>query len=166
MQTTKGGWLRRHRKLALIAPVVAIAIVGGTAWAFFAASSTGSGSITGTVSNPTTAVTLTLAGSFPSTLAPGAANAVPVTVTAHNPDLSQTATLVSVHLASVTVDSAHATAGCLNSWFTMADVTENASITPSNTATLPTTGSLVMAESGSNQSACKGASVTLNLTSN
>jgi hypothetical protein len=69
-----------------------------------------------------------------------------------------------VHVESIAADSGHAS--CATADFTMADVTENHQVPAGATAdALPNNGSLVYANTAVNQDACKGATLTLTLSS-
>jgi len=149
------GFLKRKRLLAAVG-VVGVLIVAAGAYAYW--SGTGGGSGAGTVG---TSSTVTLTATVTPGVAPG--TAVPVSFTAANASASpiQVAT---VQLASVTVDGGHA--ACEIADFSMADVTEDHEVPAGATAeALPEDGSLVYANTGVSQDACKGATLTLNLTS-
>jgi hypothetical protein len=146
---------RFTKKQYLVAGVAAAIIAGtaGTALAYWTAGGAGTGTgTTGTSSN------VTLHASFTNnTLSPG--NSVPVSYTADNATSSavQVGTVHAVVTASGTCDP---------SWFSVADVAENQTIA-ANGAAVPLTnaGSLVFTESGTNQDVCKGATITLTLSS-
>lgn len=136
--------------------VVAAVAVAGFAFAYWTGSGSGEG--TGTVG---TSATVTLTGTIAPGLAPGTASAV--TFTAANDD-SSPVQVTEVQLQSIAVDGPHA--GCDTGDMTMADVTENHAVPANATAeALPVDGSLVYANTGVNQDACQGATVTLTLTS-
>jgi hypothetical protein len=87
-----------------------------------------------------------------------------VTFTASNPNVSPVY-ITSVSVTGMTVDAGHA--GCDTAWFSMPTVTQNYEIAGNATdVTLPSTGTLTMANTATNQDACKGATITLTLTSN
>ena len=145
--------MKTRRKLfigvlvALVLPVAAFAY-----W-----TSTGSGTGSASVDNPTGSVALkaTITGS----LVPG--GTTPVALTASNPTNSDVR-LGTVKLTSVAVDAAHA--GCSTADFTMADVAENTTVAKgASNAPLPAQGTLAMANTAANQDACKGATLTLTL---
>ena len=153
------------KRIGAIGAVTALTLVGGgVAYGYW--TTTGSGS--GTAAAGTNS-TVTVVGTTVTTdkLTPGGPG-IPVTFTASNP-----ATFVqkisSIHLASVTPDSpAHSTCKVvLGTDFSMADVTVGATGTlaagASNVA-LADTGTLRMLDSGINQDACKGATLTLAFT--
>jgi hypothetical protein len=132
---------------------VALAIAAVAYW-------TGSGSGTGSGSVGTNG-SVTITG----TVAPGSApgTSEPVSFTAANP--SESPIQVSkVHLVSISADEAHP--ACKTADFTMADVTQNHQVPAEATAeALPGKGSLVYANTAESQDACKGATLTLSLTS-
>ncbi|MGI8802325.1 MAG: hypothetical protein ACR2KV_09165 [Solirubrobacteraceae bacterium] len=154
----------KQRKVLAVAGVIVAPAVAGGAYAYFTGGGTGSGTATVGTSG---AVVLT------ATVTPGITpgNAEPVSFTAANATTSPIA-VTTVHLSGVAVDSGHS--GCVTADFTMADVSELTGTAPglphqvpgSATADpLPTGGSLVMANTGISQDACKGATLTLSLTS-
>jgi hypothetical protein len=145
----------KTRKVAAIGAVVAVAVaVAAVAYWSGSGSGTGSGEV-GTSSS----VTLT------GTVAPGSAPGTSQSVgfTAANPSESPVR-VSTVHLVSVTADGAHA--ACETADFTMADVTENHQVpAKATTDALPNNGSLVYANTSVSQDACKGATLTLTLSS-
>jgi hypothetical protein len=147
------------RKRTLVIAVVATLGVSAAAIAYWSASGSGTGSASVATSNGT----LSLAASFANGLTPG--DTKPVTFTASNTGSSslRVGTVTSV----VSIDSAHASAGCLAGDFTVAPVVQDQTI-PANTSNvaLATPGSIAFADTGVNQDGCKGATVTLTLSSN
>jgi hypothetical protein len=144
----------RNRKIAV--GVVSLVAVTGLAYGFW--TGTGSGTGTGTVGTNGTA---TITGTVASGIAPGTNAAV--SFTAANPSASPIQ-VSSVHVASIAADSNHAS--CTTADFTMADVTENHQVPAGATVDpLPTNGSLVYANTDVSQDACKGATLTLTLSS-
>jgi hypothetical protein len=144
----------RSRKIAL--GVVAVLAVAGIAYAFWTGtgSGTGSGDV-GTGGNVSLSATVT------DGIAPG--NSVPVSFTASNATDSPI-TVGTVHLVSVAVDAGHS--GCNTADFSMADVAQNYEVPAQATnEPLPNDGSLAMANTALNQDACKGATLTLTLSS-
>jgi len=140
----------------LIAIVVSLAVAGG-AYAYWTGGGSGSGeAVVGTSG----AVTLT--ATVPDGIQPGTNEAV--SFTAANATDSPIF-VTTVHLVSVAPDGGHA--ACETDDFTMADVTESHQVPAGATAeALPVDGSLVYANTAVNQDACKGATLTLTLTSN
>ena len=149
--------MSRARKRALIVAVMAvlglIAVLGG--YAYWTSGGSGSGSAT---AGSTSAVTLNAA--FTAGIYPGGTKTVTFTVDNTNPGNVWVGT---VHLASVTVDAGHSS--CVVGDFTMPDVAENAEVANGNGQAVPNTGTLSYADTGVSQDACKGATITLNLTS-
>jgi hypothetical protein len=144
------------RKRLFLLSVVAVFALTATAIAFW--TGTGGGSGAGTVG---TSGTVTLTGTVTGGIAPGLA--VPVSFTAANATTSPIQ-VSTVHLVSIAADSGHAT--CATADFSMADVTEAQQVPAGATATvLPTNGSLVYTNTAVSQDACKGATLTLTLTS-
>jgi hypothetical protein len=147
------------KKLVAGAAVAALALgAGGAAFAYWTASGSGSGTATVASSNGA----LTLHASFPSTLYPG--DSETVSFTADNAG-AQAVAVGTVH-SVVGVDSTHATAGCLAADFSVADVVENQSIAAAAVATALThDGTISMSNTNVSQDACKGATLTLTLSS-
>jgi hypothetical protein len=146
--------MTRKRLLASIAGIGVVA-VAGIAVAYF--TSTGSGTASGTVGS---SQALTLHGTTSASLYPG--SSATVTFTADNPS-GGNEYLSTIHLTSVTTDAGHS--GCGLTAFTMPDVTVNQSIGPGSGQSVTVHGTLSMADTGTNQNACQGAPLTLNLTS-
>jgi len=149
--------IRKNSKRAayVVATMVAVLLVSSIAYAYF--SSTGTGS--GTASVGTAANNISVTGSTSGTLYPG--GSVSVSFTASNPATFKQK-LSTIHLSSVS-----APVGCTDTWFHMSDVTvgaEGVLNAGANNAALTVTGSLAMDESGTNQDACKNASLTLAFT--
>ena len=147
-------WISK-RRIASLGVVLALASTG-IAVAYWTGGGSGSGTATaGSGGN------VTLTGTIGAGLAPG--TAAPVTFTADNATTSGIF-VSAVRLDGITVDGAHA--ACDITDFSMADVTENF-LVPAGAVgdSLPGNGSLVFADSGANQDACKGATLTLTLSS-
>jgi hypothetical protein len=148
---------RFSKKMRVAVGVVALMMVAAGAYAFWTGGGTGSG--TGTVG---TSATVVLTGAIGDDLAPG--TAVPITFTAANADTSPImVTTVRVGTGAFTVDAGHV--GCVTTAFTMATVTENHEVPAGATAeALPVNGSVAMANTALNQDLCKGATLTVALT--
>ncbi|HVT78802.1 MAG TPA: hypothetical protein VHD87_17305 [Acidimicrobiales bacterium] len=138
--------------LALLGSIAA----GGVAWAYF--TSTGSGVGTGTTG---TSSTVTLHGTVASLLYPGTSSTVNFTV--DNPS-SGHQYVNTIHLVSVAADAGHSS--CVTADYTMPDVTAAQDVAHGNGTAITATGTLSMANTAVSQDACKGATLTLNLTSN
>jgi len=146
----------KHRKLVVIAGVIAALAIAGGAFAYWTGGGTGSG--TGTVG---TSGSVTLAGTVTPGIAPGLS--VPVSFTAANSGTSAVQ-VTTVHLVSVAADAEHS--ACVTADFSMEDVTQAHEVPAgATTEALPTNGALAYANSGVSQDACKGATLTLTLTS-
>ena len=154
-------WSKKKRALTALASVVALA-AAGAAIAYF--TTTGSGTGTATVGS-SSAVTLhaTVSGN----LFPGGSSSVSFTV--DNPS-SGSQRVGTISLASISVDAGHS--GCStaisggNPDFSMPAVTVNKTFAPGNGQAVTPTGTLTMNDTGVNQDACQGATLTLNLTNN
>jgi hypothetical protein len=153
--------ITRKRLLPAFAVVVVLGIAAG-AYAYF--TTTGSG--TGTA-NVGTSSALTLHATVGGALFP--ATSQPVTFTVDNPS-SGSQRVGTITLASISVDAAHSACSTVitggNPDFTMTAVTVNQSFGPGNSQAVTPTGTLTMNDTGVNQDACQGATLTLHLTSN
>jgi hypothetical protein len=146
------------RKRSLVLGAVALLAVAGVAVAFWTASGSGSGSGTVASSNGS----LVLHGSIAPGLTPGGSESVSYSADNSNSSSLQVGTVKAV----VSIDAAHATAGCKASDFNVADTAENQTIPAKSSGTaLETSGTVTMTDSAENQDACKGAEVKLALTS-
>jgi hypothetical protein len=154
-------FVRRKGVLIPVSVIVGL-VVAGVAVAYF--TSTGSGTGTATVGSSSN---LTLHGTVAGSLYPGASSTVTFTVDNPSPGSEY---LNAVHLESITPDAGHS--GCStvitggNPDFTMADVSAAQNFPHGNGQAVTATGTLTMHETGVNQNACQGATLTLNLTSN
>jgi hypothetical protein len=145
---------KRQRVFALA--IVAVLVTAGGAVAYWTGAGSGSG--TGTVGTNGSVV---LTGSVASGIAPGTSE--PVTFTAANAGTSPIQ-VSNVHLVSMTPDSGHA--DCLTGDFSMADVPQDQQVPAGATSeSLENGGSLVYANTDISQDACKGATLTLTLSS-
>jgi hypothetical protein len=146
------------KKRAIVVGAVAALAVAGAAIAFWTTSGSGSGSGSVASSNGT----LVLHGTITSELTPGGSS--PVAFTADNSN-SSSLQVGTVH-AVVSIDKSHAEAGCKASDFTIGDTVENQTIAAkSSGVALSNEGSISMADTSENQDACKGASISLALSS-
>jgi hypothetical protein len=143
------------KKRALVLGVVAALAVAGIAIAYW--TTTGSGSGSGKVASSNG--TISLSGSITEELTPGSTS--PVTFTASNAGSSD------LNVGTVSAVVSTDKEGCEVSDFTIEPTAENQVIKAgaSNVA-LGTNGSITMANTAANQDACKGATVTLTLSSN
>jgi hypothetical protein len=144
-----------HRKKKILIAAAATLVIGaGSAFAYWSTTGSGSGTGTTAASNGT----VVLHASFATGLTPG--GSTPVTFTADNAGSSslQVGTVTSVVSASGTCDA---------SWFTIAPVVENQTIAAGASGTqLANKGTLSFADTATNQDSCKGATITLTLSSN
>ncbi len=151
--------IKSKKAIVLLAlAIAAISAVG--AYAYF--TSTGSGSGSATVG--TTANNLVTTGTPDATaLTPGGTGSV-ISFTVANPS-NFNQQIANIHLVSIAPDAGHATcATVLGVDFAMADVPVgvDGNIGPNATAqAISETGTLNMLDSGVNQDACQGASLTL-----
>jgi hypothetical protein len=145
--------LRKKRALGVLSAIAVLA-VAGIAVAYWTTTGSGEGSGKVAASNGT----LVLHGSITEALTPGGKSAV--TFTADN-----------LGTSSLQVGTVHAVVstnklGCEPKDFTIADTEENQVIAKeSSTVALTKDGSISMADTAVNQDACKGATITLTLSS-
>ncbi len=147
----------RFSKKALIATgtgaVVAMAI-GGLALAYW--TTTGSGTGTGSVANSNGEIVLH--GTFADGITPGGSETVSFTADNAGTSSLRVGTVSTVVTASGACDA---------SWFSVPDVAENQTIAAGATdVALANTGTLSFTDAAVNQDSCKGATLTLTLTSN
>jgi hypothetical protein len=146
------------KKRALVLGAVAVLAVAGAAIAYW--TTTGSGSGTGKVAASNG--TLKLHGEITEALTPGGSS--PVTFTADN--AGKSSLQVGTVSAVVLIDAEHAGKGCKASDFTIAGTEENQTIpAESSGVALEHNGSISMTDSNENQDGCKGATITLELSS-
>ena len=146
--------MARHvtKKRVLVIAVAALAIgLGTSAFAYFTSSGNGSG--TATVGSATT---VELSGSPAGTLYPAGGN-VPVTVTIHN--AGSGAQYVGTVSGSVETDGL-----CLGSWFEVDDVAYDDTLAAGASDTAST--NVRMLDSGTDQNACQGKTLTIDWSSN
>ena len=159
--------MKKHlsKKRVVLAAIVtvALAIASGVAYAYW--TSTGAG--TGSATNASLNGTLVLKASFANgLLTPGATE--PVSFTADNGGSSNlyVGTVTPVVSVSNAYDVTSNPNGCKASWFSIASVDENQTIPANTIASLGTNGSITFNDSlTEKQDGCKGALVTLTLTS-
>jgi hypothetical protein len=153
--------ITRNRALVALGFTCALAVVG-VALAYFTSSGSGTGSASVGSSSA-----VTLHASISSNLYPGASSPVTLTVDNPSPGSQRVGT---VTLSSITVDAGHSTCSTTisggNPDFTMAAVTVNKVFGPGNGQSVTPSGTLTMNETGANQDACQGATLTLHLTNN
>jgi hypothetical protein len=146
----------RPRRVAALA-VAACLAASGAAYGYWTA--TGAGTGTATVASANGSVVLH--GVAAAALAPG--GTASVSFTADNAG-SSSLQVTRIHLDGVTADAAHS--GCAGADFTMADVVSNTRVPAASSAyALVGSGTLQMADTGVSQDACKGATLTLALSS-
>lgn len=145
---------KKSKVAAVAASVSLMAVGGGAAYAYWSTTGTGSGSA---VTSQGT-VPVVLHAMFVQGLAPGGQE--DVVYTADNPNSSST----TVGSLASTVTTSNA--GCLPAWFVSTPPTSTTSVAPNSTKTSLGTGSLSFTDDPAvNQDACKGATITLTVTS-
>ena len=147
--------MRLNKKLVAAGVGTALALaLGGVALAYWTTTGSGTGSATNATSNGV----IVLHAAFDAGLTPGASESV--TYTADNAGTSSLR-VGTIH-AVVTTDKP----GCLVSDFTVPDLASNTTVPASTLAHPVGSSSIAFADTAVNQDACKGAVVTLTLTSN
>jgi hypothetical protein len=147
--------MTKKSKIVAVAAAIALTGVGGGA-AFAYWTTTGSGS--GSSANSLGGGTVALHATFAPGLAPG--NSETVTYTADN--ASTTNTVVGALSATVTTSDS----GCLPGWFTVTAGTTNSTVVAGTSGVSVGSGTLTFLDGAANQEACKGAVVTVSVTSN
>lgn len=154
-------WITKKRAFIALGCTCALA-VAGVAFAYFTSSGSGTGTATAGSSSA-----VTLHATIANSLYPGSSS--PVSFTVDNPS-SGVQRVGTVTLTSITADASHSecktTISGGNPDFTMAAVPVNQVVNPGNGQSVAATGTLTMNETGTNQDACQGATLTLHLTNN
>jgi hypothetical protein len=155
------GWMKSKRTFAALGCGAAL-VLSAAAVAFF----TSSGSGTGTAAVGSSSA-VTLHATISSNLYPGSSS--PVSITVDNPS-SGAQRVGTVTLASITVDAGHSTCSTAissgNPDFTMPAVSVNKVFPSGSGQSVTPAGTLAMNDTGVNQDACQGATLTLHLTNN
>lgn len=144
---------KKNKIAAVAASAALVAVGGGAAYAYW--STTGSGGGSAVASSGTTTSTIQISAKFADGLTPGASE--DITYSAFNPNSSST---------TVTLDKAvvSATNGCDATWITASVPANTTTLLAGETKTLGL-GKLVFADTGDNQDACKGATISVAVTS-
>src|SRR4051794_659316 len=154
--------MSRIKKRTLIGGAIGALVVAAVAVAYFTTTGSGSGNATAGSSSA-----VTLHGSIASALYPGTSSSV--TFTVDNPS-SGDQRVGTISVQSITPDAGHSTCSTTTSGgnpdFTMPNVTVNQTYPSGNGQAVTPTGTLTMNDTGVNQDACQGATLTLHLTSN
>ena len=154
-------FLTSKKGLALLATFVVAAVAAVGAYAYF--TSTGSGTGSASVGSHV-ALTITQTNTISGLVPDGSAHTVAYTIDNTANTFAQN--LGDVTVSNIAVDATHATAGCLATWFSANAPTDPVgTIAASSTYTSDSTTqpSVQMNESGTNQSSCEGAALTLTL---
>jgi hypothetical protein len=150
------------KKRGLGLAVVGALVIAAGAYAYF--TSSGSGTTTATVGASSA---ITLKGTVTGSLYPGSSS--PVTLTVDNPS-SGKQRVGTVSLEKITPDAGHSSCSVVIGGgtpdFTMADLVVNKTFAPGSGQAVTPGGTLTMNDTGVNQDACQGATLTLTLKSN
>ncbi|BCW55660.1 MULTISPECIES: hypothetical protein [unclassified Arthrobacter] len=148
--------MTKKNKIAAVAlSATLLAAGGGAAYAYW--STTGSGTGSAAAAAGTQAVTINV------TVDPGVAPGTPqtITYTAANPNASNTQVTLATPVVTTSVD------GCLPAWFSATAPAGATNVPAKATATPLGTGTLTLNDSATvDQSACKGATITVTVGSN
>ena len=154
-------FITKRRAVMTLTTALLVVVVGG-AYAYFTTSGTG----TGTASVGTSSA-VTLHATVTGTLYPGASS--PVSFTVDNPS-SGKQRVGTISLSSITVDASHSECSTVitggNPDFTMPAVAVNAQFGSGNGQAVTPAGTLTMNDTGVNQDACQGATLTLHVANN
>lgn len=152
--------MTKKRVLWAVSCVGTLALAAG-AYAYF--TSTGSGTATATVGSSSA---VTIKGTVTGNLYPGSSS--PVALTVDNPS-SGKQRVGTISLEKITADAGHSSCSVVitggNPDFTMAEIVVNKTFSPGNGQAVTPSGSLTMNDTGVNQDACQGATLTLTLKS-
>lgn len=152
--------MRKSTKITAVLGGAALTVAtAGAAYAYWTTTGTGSGSAAASSGGGT----VTLHASFPAAaLAPGAPQTVSYTADNSN---SYSTVVGALTVTSVTVDATHATAGCSAADFSATAVTTNTRVLAGASGTAVGSGVITMADTAVDQSACKGATIAINVSS-
>jgi hypothetical protein len=153
--------LTKKRVISALASLCVLAVAAG-AYAYFTTS--GSGTATATVGSSSA---VTIKGTVTGNLYPGSSS--PVSLTVDNPS-SGKQRVGTISLEKITADAGHSTCSVVstggNPDFTMANVVVDKTFPAGNGQAVTPGGTLTMNDTGVNQDACQGATLTLTLKSN
>ena len=152
------GHLLKNKAVTLAVAGGLAVVTTGVAYAYWSTTGTGSTSSANASSNGTVALSAGFAGG----IAPGQTRTVTYTGSNSSDTNLQVATITPV----VSLDAASVAAGCLVSDFTIAPTAVNKTVLSKANDVALGTGTLSFANSLVSQDGCKGATVTLTLTSN
>jgi hypothetical protein len=145
---------KKTKAVLAVASAGMLSVGGAAAFAYWTTTGTGTGSAAASAGGGT----VTVHASFNAGLAPGQSS--PVTYTADNGNDSNT--VVNGLAATVSTNVPE----CLPAWFTVSANASGATVAAHAQGTQVGTGTLTFNDSTANQDACKGATITVNVTSN
>ncbi len=143
---------RKTKTTAILAALGALLVAGG-AYAFWTAGGSGSGSATNATTNGTT----TLKATFADGLTPGKKE--DVTYTASNPGTS------SLRINTIKATVRTSDPGCRPADFVVPDTASNTTVPPGAQDVPAGSTTITFTDTAQNQDACKGATITLDLSS-
>ena len=144
---------RKNQIMGVAAAFTLMAIGGGTAFAYRNTSSTIDPAM-----NPVRYGVVTLTAVFPAGLAPGGSQHITYTAT------NSTGNSVLVGDLAATVSTR--ADGCLPAWFTVTAETSKSRVPPGGSEIPVGSGTLSFTDTNDDQNACRGATVTVSVTSN
>jgi hypothetical protein len=169
-------FITKNKRTKLGATGVAVLAVAGSAFAYYMLSASGTGVGSNTLGSSSGSVDISsgITVNVPANLTPG--NSADLNVQFMN-NSGKAVTLTGAQLGSagISIDAQHATAGCQASWFSLGGQ-DGGLLTPGNPVTVPAGQSvgtpaaqlweapLQFQESGSDQSSCEGATITVPIT--
>ncbi|MEA5453771.1 hypothetical protein SPF06_03460 [Sinomonas sp. JGH33] len=141
-------------KVAVAVTTAGLVGIGGGAFAYWTTTGSGSGNAAASAGGQT----VTLHATFTGGLTPGQSQSVAYTADNAN----DTSTVVGALSASVSTSNAQ----CLPSWFTVSANTSNSTVAAHASGVSVGSGTLAFNDSAADQDACKGATITVSVTSN
>lgn len=156
--------MTRFKKKRVLVGLAGIGVLAIAAAAYAYFTTTGSGTATATVGSSTA---LVIKGTVTGNLYPGTSSPVNLTIDNNSSGQQRVGT---ISLEKITADAGHASCSVVttggNPDFTMADIVVNKVFGPGTGQAVTPSGSLTMNDTGVNQDACQGATLTLTLKSN
>jgi hypothetical protein len=156
--------MKRNTKRRVFAGVAVGGVLAVAIGAYAYFSTTGSGTVTATVGSSSAVV---IKGTVTGNLYPGSSSPVALTVDNNSGGKQRVGTIT---LEKITADAGHSTCSVVttggNPDFTMPEIAVNKVYGPGTAQAVTPSGTLTMNETGVNQDACQGATLTLTLKSN
>jgi hypothetical protein len=157
------------KRVALVAVLAVAAIAAVGAYAYFTSTGTGSGTASvGSSTNNVTVSSTTTGDLYPLASAPAANTDIKVVNGGSGQEYVNTVYLDTSYGGGTGITNDKSGSGCLNSWFEFdtSPVSIGQNIAPGADYTKPAAATLWLKDSGTDQSACEGATVTVHYKSN